>query len=622
MVRLLRQRGLAPVLSLSLVLLPAAQSGAADPSGNAAVAPSGAPTVSYDLSLTVGGGDGPPDDLRERLEKASRLRSLASDPPATRLGLRRRLDADLEAFRTLLRSEGFYGAAVEGQVSDTAQGPATSSQVAQVSVTVEPGRRYTVTATEVVYRDGAPPSAQRPDTLAPFGLRTGQPARAEAVLTAERDLVSHLRDNGHPFAEAVDRRVIVNHAGRAMAVRIEVAAGPPATFGRVRVQGLERTRRDYVESLVPWQAGAVYDAALVERLRTRLLATRLFTAVTVEPDGRPDASGRLPVLVTVEEAPPRSIGGGVRYSTDDGPGVRAFWEHRNLLGRAEHLRTNLDLSLQSQSAEAIFRKPRFLHPDQSLRLEAQVERTDRDAYQGESARLTAGLDRTLSETWRVGGGVSVEASSLDDHGETETSFLVGLPMEAVRDDSDDPLNPTEGSRLTLGLTPFGGTVDGESLGFAVVDVIGSVYWAPLEGDRLVLAGRARAASLLGAERELVPPNHRLYAGGGGSVRGFGHQMIGPLDADGDPLGGRSALEFGAEARIRVTESIGVVPFLDAGLVGENPTPDFETPIRWAAGLGARYYTDFGPVRLDIAVPLNKRDEDDWFQLYVSFGQAF
>jgi len=99
-------------------------------------------------------------------------------------------------------------------------------------------------------------------------------------------------------------------------------------------------------------------------------------------------------------------------------------------------------------------------------------------------------------------------------------------------------------------------------------------------------------------------------------------MIGPLDADGDPLGGRSALEIGVEARVRVTDSIGLVPFVDGGLVGQDPTPDFGTPVRWAAGLGARYHTDFGPVRLDVAVPLNKRDEDDWFQLYVSFGQAF
>ncbi len=612
----MRETGVALLLALALPL--GGQSSAADE------ADQHAPLAPYDVSLTVtgAGADSAPADLRERLEKASRLRALAGEPPATRLGLRRRLDADLDAFRKVLRAEGFYGADVEGHVSGGPDAQGTGPQVAEVALTVQPGQRYTISATEVIYRDAAPRAGERPDTLAPFGLRTGEPARAGAVLTAERDLVERLRERGHPFAEAVDRRVVVNHADRVMAVRVEIAAGPPATFGAVRYDGLERTRRDYLDSLVPWQAGAVYDAAKVERLRTRLLATRLFSTVTVAPEGRPDRNGRLPVLVTVEEAPPRSIGGGVRYSTDDGAGVRAFWEHRNLLGGAEHLRANLDLSLESQSAEVIFRKPRFRHADQSLRLETLAERADRDAYQGESVRVAAGLDRTLSETWRVSGGVSVEAASLTDHGGTETSLLVGLPTEAVRDDSDDPLNPTRGSRLSLGVTPFGGAVDGQTVGFAVVDVVGSAYWAPLDSDRLVLAGRVRAASLFGAERDVVPPNRRLYAGGGGSVRGYGHQMIGPLDADGDPLGGRSALEIGVEARVRITDSIGLVPFVDGGLVGQDPTPDFGTPVRWAAGLGARYHTDFGPVRLDVAVPLNKRDEDDWFQLYVSFGQAF
>ena len=577
------------------------------------------PSVSYTVGLTVADTDkeSAPADLRGRLEQASRLRALSGEPPATRIGLRRRLEADVQAFRDVLRGEGFYAGDVEGRINDDSAGAPV-----QVALSVTPGPRYTVTASEVVYRDAAP-GGDRPASLAAVGLPDGEPARADAVLTAERDLIRHLRAAGYPFAEAVGRRVLVNHADRSMAVRVEVAAGPPATFGAVRYQGLERTKRDYIDAQVPWRSGARFDDTQVEQFRTRLLASRLFTAVTVKPDGRPGPGGRLPVLVEVEEAPPRSIGGGLRYATDDGPGARVFWEHRNLLGRAEHLRANLDASLLSQSAELIFRKPRFWHPDQSLRLEAFAERSAREAYEGYTARLGAGLDRKLSETWRMAGGVSLEGASLDDHGETETSFLLGLPVEAVRDDTDDPLDPTEGSRLSLGVTPFGGQADGMVLGFAVADISGSTYWSPIpDSNRLVLAARARAASLLGAGRDEVPPNHRLFAGGGGSVRGYGHQMIGPLDDDDAPLGGRSALEVGVEARIRVTDTIGIVPFIDGGLIGDDPVPDFERPIRWAAGLGVRYHTDFGPLRADIAVPLNKRDADNWFQLYVSLGQAF
>jgi translocation and assembly module TamA len=572
------------------------------------------PRVPYTLALEV---TAPVEgvDLAGRIEAASSLRRLEDEPPATRMGLRRRMEADVAAARSVLRSEGFYAGTVEGRLGE--------GSPASVSLTVTPGPRYAIAGTEVVYRDRATDTAQLPLTLAPVGLAEGDPARADAVLTAERDLVEQLRRQGRPFAEAVDRRVAVNHARRTMAVRIVVQAGPPATFGAVRYEGLDRVKRDHLDALVPWRPGTVFDTDALDRFRNGILTTRLFDSVTVRPADAPEEDGSLPVIVTLEEAPARSIGGGLRYSTDDGPGGRLFWEHRNLFGRAEKLRFNLDVALTAQTLEAGFRKPRFLHPDQSLSITAMVERADRDAYTGLTAELGAGVEREISETWRGSAGVLFDYADLDDQfGDRETSLLVGLPLGAARDDTDNPLNPTEGTRLTLALTPYAGRSGDTAVTFGVVDVTGSTYYAPLEGDRLVLAGRARLASLFGVATADVPANKRLFAGGGGSVRGYGHQMVGPLDPGGDPLGGRSAVELGLEARIKVTDTIGIVPFFDAGMVTDAPVPDFSEDILYAAGLGARYYTDFGPLRLDIGVPLNPRDADDFLQVYISLGQAF
>lgn len=600
---------------------PGGETGHGDAEGSAAATSGLRVPYTVDLRLTEAAGEPAAGEAREanalrpRLEQASSLRALSGEPPATRLGLRRRLEADLEAFRTVLRSEGFYAGDVSGEI-------AGQTAPTQVSVRVSPGPLYTVAATQVVYRDADPAAGSLPSALDGVGLAVGEPARADAVLTAERDLVDRLQGIGYPFARAVDRRVVVNHARRAMTVRIDVEAGPRATFGAVRYEGLERVARDYLDDQVPWTVGDTFDRRALDRFRNRILDTRLFREVTVRPAETPERTGRLPVDVVVTEAPPRSVGGGVRYSTDDGPGVRAFWEHRNLFGRGEHLRANVDASPISQSAEITFDKPRFLHPDQSLRLSATGERSDRDAYSGLTARLAGGVDRRLDDVWRVSAGASLDLARLDDHGETEDSLLIGLPLGVSRDDTDDALNPTAGSRLALTLTPYAGQSDDVALGFAVADLTGSAYWAPLDSDRVVLAARGRLASLMGADTGGVPAHRRLYAGGGGSVRGYGHQMVGPLDDDGDPLGGRSALELGLEARLKVTESIGVVPFLDAGLVSDAPMPDPGDSIRWAAGLGGRYYTDFGPLRVDIGVPLNPRDADDWFQVYISLGQAF
>ena len=216
----------------------------------------------------------------------------------------------------------------------------------------------------------------------------------------------------------------------------------------------------------------------------------------------------------------------------------------------------------------------------------------------------------------------MEAALTDDEGEEETSYLFGLPVFALYDDSDDLLDPTGGVRARIGATPFTGLFDNRETAFLVLDGTASTYWSLDDDSRVVLAVRGRLGSILGVERDRIPPQRRLYAGGGGSVRGYENRFIGPLDDSDDPEGGRSVIEAGIEMRMKVSENIGVVPFLDAGSVATEPFPDFGDGVQLAAGLGFRYFTPVGPLRLDVAVPLNPRDADDSFQFYISIGQAF
>ena len=112
-------------------------------------------------------------------------------------------------------------------------------------------------------------------------------------------------------------------------------------------------------------------------------------------------------------------------------------------------------------------------------------------------------------------------------------------------------------------------------------------------------------------------------GGSGSVRGYGPNKIGPLDAQNDPIGGTSSTEFGAELRWRVTESIGLTGFVEVGAVYDSAMPDWGRDLRWSVGIGARYYSAIGPLRLDLAVPLDRRGGvDDAFAILMSLGQAF
>jgi translocation and assembly module TamA len=351
------------------------------------------------------------------------------------------------------------------------------------------------------------------------------------------------------------------------------------------------------------------------------LQSGLFASAKIKLADEVDGEGRLPVTIDVLEAKHRSVGFGTKYSTGEGFGVNAFWEHRNYFGQGERLRVTATVAEIEQMLDAAFRKPNYLQRDQSLLANVAARHANTDAFDELSVTTFAGLERPYGENWTVTGGLASEYLVIDDDDGERTFLLFGLPATARRDTTDDLLNPSKGTRLTLSLAPWVGTLD-QGLTWLNGSTSGSAYYAIDEEARFVLAGRGKLGVIVGEDTDDLPANKRFYAGGGGSVRGYEFQKVGPLDDDDDPLGGRSVIEVGAEVRARVTESVGLVPFIDGGMVYDDAYPDFNEEFLWAAGLGVRYFTAIGPIRFDLAFPLNGRDEDDSFQFYISIGQAF
>jgi translocation and assembly module TamA len=328
------------------------------------------------------------------------------------------------------------------------------------------------------------------------------------------------------------------------------------------------------------------------------------------------------VLATVEEAPPRSVTVGLRYDTDLGPTVRATFEHRNLFGANERLLIEAEGGLVEQHLGAGLRKPQYLRPGQDLVTDLTFAHVTGEAYSSLGTTGSIGLERKLTERWTAGLGGLAEWTRIDDNGEAGTATLLGAPGFAAYDSTKNLLDPADGMRLRLEATPFFGMFSGGDTEFLVLDGTGSVY-LPLDSEAdYVLAARGRAASILSPDLESIPATRRLYSGGGGSVRGYADNFIGPLDANNNPVGGRSALEAGVEMRARLFGDIGGVVFADAGSVSTQVFPDFAEGVQVAAGLGLRYHSLAGPIRVDLAFPVNGRKADDPWQLYFSIGQAF
>lgn len=566
--------------------------------------------VPYDVEIV-----GVEGELRQRIEEISLLTSLRDRPPGTSAALRRRAQSDEETLGDVLRAHGHYAGGIEIGIDETAS-------PVRVRIAVTPGPAFVLAAFRVATRDPDPAAAAVTVPLRTLGLTLGQPAVASTILDGEQQLLIELARRGYPLARLIDRRAVADFATSEVTVDVTVDSGPLARFGRVDVAGLDDVEARYVRRRLPWEQGEPFDLRQLELARKRLVATGLFASVRLVPGTEIEEGGRLPVRIELRERPHRSIGGGVSYSTSEGPGASVFWEHRNLFHEDEDLRVRAEYNFTVSSLGAIYRDPDFLAADQDLLLSSRLLEERTEAFTSTAVTTSAAVEWHLTETWRASAGLAFERSLEEENNRRRTFTLVSTPLQAHQDTTDDLLDPTRGGRFTLIVEPALEAL-GSSLNFVHAEFSDTLHLKVSEDPRIIAAGWARIGSIFGAETLELPANRRFYAGGGGSVRGYAFQMAGPVDAEGDPLGGRSLMSFGGEVRVGLTETIGAVGFLEAGNVYGRQLPSLGQDLLWGAGVGIRYFTPIGPVRADLAVPLNRRpDVDDPFQVYLSLGQAF
>jgi translocation and assembly module TamA len=529
----------------------------------------------------------------------------------------------------ILRSFGYFEGSMAFNVADLPQPEAPGGTPpadpprprALVTVTVEPGRPFLLARHGfVVVEDGGAPPAL-PDALA-LGSPIGQPAAAQAILDAEAAAVAALRHDGRPYAERLGRDAVADMERAELEVDTTLRAGRAFVFGEPRFEGLRRVEERYLRTYLNWEPGAPVDTRLLAAYQRDLVDTDLFDTVTVRVPEEPPEGEVAPVIVSVEEGKRRTVTAGLRFSSDRGLAARGSFEHRNMFGANETGGIEAFAGLDEQRLEARYRIPQFLRHEQAFTAGAGFRNLELDAFSETAFTVTAGIERRIHRRWVVGaGGLAELTETKDSFGET-TFLLFGLPFFANYDGTEDFLNPTQGSRLRADATPFVGIADDDSTPFFVrLDLLGSRYFALDDAADYVFAVRGRAGSILAGAIGDVPASRRLYSGGGGSVRGFADRSLGPLDSNNDPTGGLSVAEVGAEMRARVWGDVGGVVFAEAGAVGEEAYFDLSEPL-YAAGAGVRYFSPVGPIRLDVGVPLNPRDSDDNFQIYLSIGQAF
>lgn len=579
--------------------------------------------LSYTATMTVEGED---PEVRQRLERASNLLARQDQPVSGSLGLITAARGERETLIATLfemaRYDGLVDIAIAGTPIDSIAPDAKfGAGPVPVTITVDPGRVYTLG--DIVLRGDAADIDP-----AEFGLVEGGDAGSAVVLRGEAGIVRRLRSEGRPLARVVSREAVADHDTLTLDLTMNLEAGPIATFGEVTVEGSESVDADFIAYMADLPAGQTYSPQQIDDARDRLIDLGVFSSVSIVEAEQLAPDGTIPVTIQVSERKHRYYGFGATISSTEGAGVEGYWGHRNLFGRAEKLRVEgkvagigdrTEFAELTYGAKILFEKPGVIGPNSRFYTGAEALSDNPDAYDSTQFKVNAGVAYDLTKKQTVSAEVALEYDDVEDYYGRNEYLLLSVPLQYVYDNRNDKLNPTSGYRALAFVQPSYDFLAGNT--FVKLRGEGSAYWSFDKDNQIVAAGRLVLGSIVGASLFDVPANHRFYAGGGGSVRGYEYQGIGPKAPDGDPIGGLSLFETSAEVRIAVTETIGIVPFVDAGSVSEDEFPSFDD-IKVGAGVGVRYLTPFGPLRVDGAIPLNPGPDDPSFGIYAGIGQAF
>lgn len=575
----------------------------------------------YAASLTVEGAD---RRLEKSLSNASGLIEQQKTPPSGLIGLTARARQDIGRLTAVLYENAFYASevfiTVDGQpLASVGPFDTVASTPVAVGVRIVTGPRFVF---------GAINAATLPSGvhLADVGLVPGAPAGSNVILGAEAELLDAWREQGYPLAEAGVRDTVADHRKNTLDVTFHFDPGPVAHFGRVTVVGTADVSSDLVERRAGLHDG-LYSVSDADGAEKRIRDLGVFESVRVTHADQIDADGTIPMTITVAERKPRVIGATASYSNDDGAGVEAFWRHRNLFGGAEQLEVRGAISRFISDfldpdfrLAGTFRKPAVFDPMTDFTFSLAGYRETSEAYRVTAVETEIGLAHMFTDA--INGSVVLDltrSQTVDDEGTTDDHLLLTLSSELVWDTRDNRLDPTSGFRAAIMAAPAYDFLRGKSFATFGGDLSGYQAFGPT--DRFVLAGRVATKVLTVDDVTDVAVDKRIYLGGAGTVRGYGFENIAPRDGDGDIVGGRSSILFSGELRYRVNDQFGLVVFADAGNVYKTIYPGF-SDLKVGVGAGLRYLTPVGPLRLDVATPLQPQSGDPSVAVYVGLGQAF
>lgn len=545
-------------------------------------------------------------DLLEKLKQNSTLVFLKGHPPPSEAALRRRAEGDIPNFRQVLQNDAYYGTKIKIDFD-------IDTKPIHIKIQFELGPVFNFACFNIESNEY---------NIHPYeiDITLNTPAYSKKIFEAENNLILILAGLGYPLASIESRKVVADPETCELGVTLCVNYGPLASFGPTTILGNCSVSEGFIRKKIQWDEGNIYDPRLVDRTMRALETAAIFSCITIQHDEEPGEDDELPMTIEVVEGKMRSIATGLSVSTQRGAGFTFQWENRNFRNRGQRL--GFETTIYKDKQEAILHNliPDFGRRNQDLVLQVEFLHETTKGYTESSFSLSSILERQVNVNTRVSWG-TMYTQLRDTHSEEGNGDfnLFKIPLTLKWHRIDDLLDPTRGASIYAKSIPSCEVV-GHKFGYAV-NTVTCAFYRPIKNECFVFASRLIVGSIWGSSRRNIPPSERFYAGSENTLRGYRYLTVSPLE-DNDPVGGRSMMIGSVEFRWRAMENLGLVAFYDAGNVYKTIYPKFDDKILRSVGIGISYYTPVGPLRLDIAYPIDRRKIDGPVQVYFSVGQAF
>jgi len=555
--------------------------------------------------------------LLSAMKSISQLTSLKKHPPTSLNALRHRAESDIPDFLKLLKARGYFEAKVAVRVQEI-------EEKAQAIITVYKGPRYTIGSyTIFLYQEVKEECFVCPHvTLEKIGITPGENADAFKILDAELKMLQLLAGCGYPLARVKEREMVADGATKTLEITIDVRTGIPCTFGSVTIVGNTEVKSSFIQKKIAWNFGDVYNAFLVERTQKQLLDTGLFSSVVITHGQDTEKTGILPMKIEVSETKHRSVNVGISYQTFYGPGITFGWENRNVAGLGRRFHIQGDVTKRSHSGIATYMLPDFGKMGQDYLWQAEAMHQSIIPFSERSYSLLNRLERKVGKNIRVSMGAKLEKLYVTSSVDNGIFYLLEVPLYFRWSSANDLLNPTKGATFEYRAIPSTQLNTLTALYF-INRITQTFYTSITQSDRVVLAHKFEVGSIPSHTLAAIPVPKRFFGGTEEDLRGYGYLSVSPLGDHRKPRGGKSLLFYTFETRFRCTQKIGIVPFFDMGAVYLSSVPNFKGKWFKSTGFGLRYFTFFGPLRFDLAFPLDRRPHiDPYYRILVSIGQMF